>query len=136
MEELITWFQNIDWNEVLNYAIKVVSALLAGMLATYTTIIFTKLKRKIMEGRVKQFIEQAVKAAEQLFPNTGIKRGTEKFEYVVNLVLEKFKWMKDEAYLKALIEGAVFDLTEKLKQEKKEKQIENKPEEKKKNNIF
>ena len=89
-----------------------------------------------MEGRVKQFIEQAVKAAEQLFPNVGIKTGTEKFEYVVKLVLEKFKWMKDEAYLKALIEGAVFDLTERLKKEKQQERIENKTEEKKKNNIF
>lgn len=125
MEELVIWFQNIDWNEVLNYVIKVVSALLAGMLATYTTILFTKLKRKIMEGRVIQFIEQAVKAAEQLYPNLGIKTGNEKYQYVVNLVLEKFKWMKDEAYLKSLIEAAVFELSEKLKKEKEEKkQIE------------
>ena len=86
-------------------------------MATYTTILFTKLKRKIMEGRVIQYIEQAVKAAEQLYPNTGIKRGTEKYEYVVNLVLAKFKWLKDEAYLKSLIESAVFELTERLKNE-------------------
>lgn len=124
MEELVIWFQSIDWNEVLNYGVKIASTLLAGMLATYTTILFTKLKRKIMEGRVIQFIEQAVKAAEQLYPNTGIKRGTEKYEYVVNLVLDKFKWLKDEAYLKSLIEGAVFELSEKLKKAV-DKKIEN-----------
>ena len=77
---------------------------------------FAKLKTKISEARLNAFIDKTVKAAEQLFPNLGSKTGKEKYKYVVEQVLAKFPKLENNEYLKNLIEGAVYAVSEQVKQ--------------------
>lgn len=115
---------SIDWNLVLTYAIKIVGTALGTILITLGSILFAKLKSKIGEAKLNAFIDKAVKAAEQMFPNLGQKTGKEKYEYVLNLVKQKYPKL-DNDYLKALIEGAVYSVSEQVKLIAKEKENAN-----------
>ena len=106
----------MNWSEILNYGLKILGSALATLLITYASILFAKLKTKIKENRINTYISKVVRAAEQLYPNQGKKMGPEKYEYVVKQVLAKFPALTDNEYLKSLIEGAVFSLTEELKE--------------------
>ena len=106
----------MNWSEILNYGLKILGSALATLLITYASILFAKLKTKIKENRINTYISKVVRAAEQLYPNQGKKMGPEKYEYVVKQVLAKFPTLTDNEYLKSLIEGAVFSLTEELKE--------------------
>ena len=105
----------VDWSIVLTYAIKIVGTALGTVLITLGSILFAKLKDKIGEAKLNMFIDKAVKAAEQMFPNLGQKTGKQKFEYVYTLVKQKYPKLENE-YLKALIEGAVYSVSEEIKQ--------------------
>ena len=106
----------MNWSEILNYGLKILGSALATLLITYASILFAKLKTKIKENRINTYISKVVRAAEQLYPNQGKKMGPEKYEYVVKQLLAKFPTLTDNEYLKSLIEGAVFSLTEELKE--------------------
>ena len=106
----------IDWNSVLEIVLKVIGYVIAALVTTLASIVFAKLKTKIKESRITAFILQSVKAAEQMFPNTGKKMGKEKYAYVVNQTLAKFPTLTDNEYLKNLIEGAVFKVSEEVRQ--------------------
>lgn len=106
----------MDWSEILNYGLKILGSALATLLITYASILFAKLKTKIKENRINTYISKVVRAAEQLYPNQGKKMGPEKYEYVVKQVLAKFPTLTNNEYLRSLIEGAVFSLTEELKE--------------------
>lgn len=106
----------MNWSEILNYGLKILGSALATLLITYASILFAKLKTKIKENRINTYISKVVRAAEQLYPNQGKKMGPEKYEYVVKQVLAKFPTLTNNEYLKSLIEGAVFSLTEELKE--------------------
>lgn len=114
----------MDWSLILGYGVKILGAAIASLIITFGSILFAKLKAKIKEGRVNSFITTAVKAAEQLYPNYGKKTGKEKYEYVLNEVLAKFPDMTDNKHLKTLIEGAVYGVSEQVKQIAKEQGIE------------
>ena len=114
----------MDWSLVLDYGVKILAAVIAGLITTYGSILFAKLKGKIQDARVNAFITNAVKAAEQLFPNMGKKTGKEKYEYVLNEVLTKFPKMTDNPHLKTLIEAAVYGVSQQVKQIAKEQGIE------------
>lgn len=58
------------------------------------------------DDRIIKWVEIAVKAANQLYKESGM--GAEKFDYVANWISNKFKIPKED--LKNLIEGAVYDL--------------------------
>ncbi len=105
----------MDWSIILDYLLKGLGSAAATLIITLGTILFTKLKTKIGEARLNSFIENAVKAAEQLFPNLGQKTGTEKYNYVLNLIKSKYPKLSD-SYLKPLIEGAVYTLSEQVRQ--------------------
>ena len=109
----------MDWNIVLDYALKALGSLAATLIITLASIIFAKLKTKISEARLNAFIDRCVKAAEQLFPNLGKKTGPEKYKYVLDLVKAKYPKL-DDTYLKPLIEGAVYAVSEQTKQIAKE----------------
>lgn len=106
----------MNWSEILNYGLKILGSALATLLITYASILFAKLKTKIKENRINTYISKVVRAAEQLYPNQGKKMGPEKYEYVVKQVLAKFPTLTNNEYLRSLIEGAVFSLTEELKE--------------------
>lgn len=105
----------MDWSTILNYALKIVGTALGTVLITLGSILFAKLKNKIGEARLNTFIDRVVRAAEQQFPNLGQKTGPEKFAYVMEVVKAKYPKL-DEGYLRPLIEGAVYGVSEELKQ--------------------
>lgn len=105
----------MDWSIILDYALKIAGTALGTVLITLGSILFAKLKNKIDEARLNTFIDRVVRAAEQQFPNLGKKTGPEKFAYVMEVVKAKYPKL-DEGYLKPLIEGAVFGVSEELKQ--------------------
>ena len=113
----------MDWSTILDYALKIAGTALGTVLITLASILFAKLKTKIGEAKLNLFIEKVVKAAEQQFPNLGKKTGPEKFAYVMQVVKEKYPKL-DEGYLKPLIEGAVYAVSEQVKQIAKEEKKE------------
>ena len=105
----------MDWSIFLDYLLKALGSLAASTIIALGSVLFAKLKNKIGEARLNTYIDRCVRAAEQLFPNLGQKTGKEKYEYVLGLVKEKYPKLSNE-YLKALIEGAVFSVSEQVKQ--------------------
>lgn len=105
----------MDWSIFLDYLLKALGSLAASTIIALGSVLFAKLKTKISEARLNTYIDRCVRAAEQLFPNLGQKTGKEKYEYVLGLVKEKYPKLSNE-YLKALIEGAVFSVSEQVKQ--------------------
>ena len=114
----------MDWSVVLDYGVKILGAAIASLIITFGSILFAKLKAKIQDKRVNMFIMNAVRAAEQLYPNFGKKTGKEKYEYVLNEVLAKFPSMTNNPHLKTLIESAVYAVSEQVKQIAKEQGID------------
>lgn len=106
----------MDWNTILTYILKIAGSALAALVTTFATILFAKLKNKINEAVLNAYISKVVRAAEQLYPNEGQKTGPEKFQYVVNQVLEKFPKLTNNEYLRSLIEGAVYSLSHEAKE--------------------
>ena len=97
---------------ILSYLLKGLGSTIAGLIITYMSILFAKLKTKIGESRLNAFIDKTVKAAEQLYPNDGTKTGKIKFDYVVQQVLAKYPKLENNDYLKNLIEGAVYAVSQ------------------------
>ncbi len=114
----------MDWSIILDYGVKILGAVIASLIITFGSILFAKLKAKIQDKRVNMFIMNAVRAAEQLYPNFGKKTGKEKYEYVLNEVLTKFPNMTNNPHLKTLIESAVYAVSEQVKQIAKEQGID------------
>lgn len=110
----------MDWSTILDYLLKIIGSIGASVIITLAGVLFAKLKTKIKESRINSYIKEAVQAAEQLYPNQGKKMGKEKYAYVVQQVLAKFPNLTDNEYLKSLIEGAVYTLSEQVKQIAKE----------------
>ena len=77
---MFDWIYTIDWSIVLDYMLKIIGSAAGTIIITLSTILFTKLKNKIGEAKLSAFIEKAVQAAEQMFPNLGKKTGKEKYE--------------------------------------------------------
>lgn len=114
----------MDWSIILDYGVKILGAVIASLIITFGSILFAKLKAKMQDKRVNMFITNAVRAAEQLYPNFGKKTGKEKYEYVLNEVLTKFPSMTNNPHLKTLIESAVYAVSEQVKQIAKEQGID------------
>lgn len=117
----------MNWSVILDYVVKIAGAIIASLIITFGSILFAKLKSKIQDSKVNMFITNAVKAAEQMYPNYGKKTGKEKYEYVLNEVLAKFPNMTDNPHLKTLIEAAVYGVSEQVRQIAKEQGIEVQP---------
>lgn len=106
----------MDWGYILEIVIKVLGSAAATLIIALGTILFNKLKSKIQDSKISHYIQQVVQAAEQLYPNQGKKMGKEKYAYVVQQVLAKFPTLTDNEYLKSLIEGAVYTVSQQVKQ--------------------
>lgn len=104
----------MDWSYILDIVLKAVGSIGASIIVALASILFAKLRSKIQDSKISNYIKEAVRAAEQLYPNQGVKMGTEKYKYVVRQVLAKFPNLTDNEYLKSLIEGAVFALNKQL----------------------
>lgn len=118
------WLITLDWNTILTYGLKVLGYAIGTIIITLSSILFTKLKEKIGEGRLNFFIEKCVQAAEQLYPNLGQKTGKQKYEYVLGEVLKKYPKLAGNEHLKTLIEAAVYKVSEEVKQIAKTKEEE------------
>ncbi len=105
----------MDWSLILDYSLKIAGTAVGTIIVTYASIIFAKLKSKIGEAKLNTYIDKCVKAAEQLYPNLGNKTGAEKYQYVLECIKNKYPKL-DEGYLKPLIEGAVYSVSEQVKQ--------------------
>ena len=105
----------MDWNLILNYGLKVLGYAIGTLVITLGSILFAKLKAKIGEAKLSNYIEKCVQAAEQLFPNLGKKTGKEKYEYVLECVKKKYPKLEENEYLKTLIEAAVYKVSEEVK---------------------
>lgn len=101
----------MDWSVILDYILKIAGSAAAALITTFASILFTKLKNKLQDAQVSAYVSKVVRAAEQLYPNEGTKTGTQKYQYVVDQVLAKFPKMTNNEYLKSLIEGAVYTLS-------------------------
>lgn len=106
----------MDWSAILSIILKAVGSIGATIIITLATTLFTKLKNKLNEAKLYAFVKHSVQAAEQLYPNNGSKTGKQKYEYVVKQVLAKYPKMVENEYLKNLIEGAVYTVSEQVKQ--------------------
>lgn len=124
---MVNLLASVDWNVVLEYGAKILGSMAATLVITLGSILFAKLKAKLQDSKLKLFIDSAVKAAEQLYPNLGKKTGAEKYQYVYDLVTKKYPKVENE-YLKALIEGAVFSVSEEIKQVAQAQNVEIKTE--------
>ena len=105
----------MDWSIIISDVLKAVCAIGGSLIVIIIGIVAKKICAKLKETRLYDFIKEAVKAAEQLFPNVdGVQTGTEKYKYVVQQVLAHFSGLTDNEYLQALIEGAVYSLNNEL----------------------
>lgn len=116
------WLSSLDWNLILNYGLKILGYAIGTIIITLASILFSKLKERLGELKLSNYIEKCVQAAEQLFPNLGKKTGKEKYEYVLSEVLKKFPKLQENEYLKTLIEAAVYKVSEEVKQIAKAKE--------------
>lgn len=106
----------MDWGLILSYILKAVGSIAAATITSLATALFVKLKNKIKDSKIQAYVKQAVQAAEQLYPNEGKKMGKEKYAYVVKQVVARFPELTDNEYLKSLIEGAVYTVSQQVKQ--------------------
>lgn len=110
----------MDWSIVLDYVLKIVGSITASIIITLAGLLYAKLQSKIKDSKITAYIKECVKAAEQLYPNLGMKTGTQKYKYVLECTMKKFPKVTDSDYLKSLIEGAVFALNNQLEEKKKD----------------
>ena len=69
----------MDITEIMSAVIAIIAAIVSLFLIPYIKTKFTEAQRK----RIIEFIEVAVKAAEQLYPSTNVETfGKEKLQYV------------------------------------------------------
>ena len=108
----------MDWAVICDIILKVVISVSTTAVTSLIGVVFGKLISKIKDTKIMNYVKQAVMSAEQLYPNQGVKRGTEKYEYVVQCVMSKFPKLANNTYLKSLIEGAVFALNNELEKVK------------------
>lgn len=104
----------MDWSVFFDYLWKIIGSIGASLIITLASVLYAKLQSKIKDSKITAYVKECVKAAEQLYPNLGMKMGTTKYKYVVEQVTKKFNSITDESYLKSLIEGAVFALNKQL----------------------
>lgn len=101
----------IDYTEII-------SAILALIAAIITAFVIPFIKTKLSEAqrkRIKEYVDVAVRAAEQLFPSVdGEKMGYEKLTYVKNMLEAKgitFDVDNVNDDIRAMIESAVNEFT-------------------------
>ena len=104
----------MDWAVICDIILKVVISVSTTAVTSLIGVVFGKLISKIKDTKIMNYVKQAVMSAEQLYPNQGVKRGTEKYNYVVECVLAKYPKLQNNVYLRSLIEGAVFALNNEL----------------------
>lgn len=100
-----------DITEIILGAITIITALITVFLIPYLKTKLDEAKRK----RIKEYVDVAVKAAEQLFPSIdGEKMGKEKLNYVANLLETKgitFDVNNVTDSIRAMIEASVEEFT-------------------------
>lgn len=100
-----------DVTEIISGVITIISALISVFLIPYLKTKLDEAKRK----RIKEYIDVAVRAAEQLFPSVdGEKMGKEKLNYVANMLKQKgitFDVDNVTDSIRAMIESSVNNFT-------------------------
>lgn len=100
-----------DITEIISGVVTIITALITVFLIPYLKTKLDEAKRK----RIKEYVDVAVKAAEQLFPSIdGEKMGKEKLNYVANLLETKgitFDVNNVTDSIRAMIEASVEEFT-------------------------
>lgn len=100
-----------DVTEIISGVITIITALITVFLIPYLKTKLDEAKRK----RIKEYVDVAVKAAEQLFPSIdGEKMGIEKLNYVAKLLEAKGITFNVEDVtddIRAMIESSVNEFT-------------------------
>ena len=87
----------------------VTNIILGGIIPMILLVVAGYLIKTFRDDNVVKWVKVAVKAAEQIFTETGM--GKEKFSYVSEWISKKFKISEDD--LKNIIESAVYELNKK-----------------------
>lgn len=100
-----------DITEIISGAITIIAALVTVFLIPYLKTKLDEAKRK----RIKEYVDVAVLAAEQLFPSfDGEKMGKDKLNYVAKMLEAKgitFNVDDINDSIRAMIESAVMEFT-------------------------
>ena len=101
--------------EVIDIIVKALVGIGTTLITGFLIPTLIRLGSKAKDTRIFNFIKKTVNAAEQLYgPNTGkIKK-----EYVTEIVKRAFGKVLTDEQIDALIESAVFHISQELKQSK------------------
>lgn len=100
--------------EIMDWIIKGVVALVTGLITTFLVPTLVKWKNNLQQTNLQKFISSTVRAAEQIF---GPGTAPLKKEYVINAIKEKYGNKLDVDTLDTLIEAAVYEISQALKNE-------------------
>lgn len=100
--------------EIMDWIIKGVVALVTGLITTFLVPALVKWKNNLQQTNLQKFISSTVRAAEQIF---GPGTAPLKKEYVINAIKEKYGNKLDVDTLDTLIEAAVYEISQALKNE-------------------
>lgn len=98
----------------------IIKVLITTLLSAATAWIGTLIANKITknkDSKIYKYAKTLVEAAEQKFPNEGVKMGPQKLEYVMSQIVIRFPKVKDNQYLYNIVEQAVYKLNEKRNQD-------------------
>lgn len=115
MEVIAQFFTSVDIWAII---IKVLLTAALGALATWLGTLIANLIAKNKNSKIYKYAETLVDAAEQKFPNEGVKMGPQKLDYVMSQLVIKFPKIKDSQYFYNIVEQAVFKLNEKRNADK------------------
>ena len=102
---------------MVDIIVKIVVGVAVSLITTFLIPGITKWIASLEDTKLKKFIANAVRAAEQMY---GPKTGAIKVEYVRNLVKEKTKGKISDETIDTLIEAAVYEISQAVKNEQTE----------------
>ena len=102
---------------MVDIIVKIVVGVAVSLITTFLIPAISKWIGNLEDTKLKKFIANAVRAAEQMY---GPKTGAIKVEYVRNLVKEKTKGKLSDETIDTLIEAAVYEISQAVKNEQTE----------------
>ena len=112
----------MDTVQILDIIIKIAVSTATALITAFVIPALVKLSSKIEDSRIFNFIKRAVNAAEQLY---GPKSGVIKKQYVTDIVKKAFGKLLTDEQIDALIESAVYHISQEIKNAKTQHTEEN-----------
>lgn len=107
----------MDVNFLLEVLNKVAITVSATIITTLAGIVLGKLLSKMNSSRIYKYAKTLVEAAEQKYPNEGIKMGPQKEAYVMSQLSVKFPKIRDNRYLYNIVLQCVYELNQTIHKE-------------------